>query len=650
MGRAFKELGVDGFSKVPTLARQLLDIRSIGVTVVIELTCVIESAELGRTDDNPTLVMDSAVLQRKPPEHESPIDSASLQFIENIPSLSRHLYEFARWALAETDAETFGEAIAELIRAGAANEAWQPVASFSLAKLAAYPPHPYEVLDKWMEQFDARSRSVFMARVSGHLYDVATLEELGVEFAVSRERIRQVEAKVRRILDGFLASDEALPVRWRASTLRRMLSVAAPMHTVEHLLTPPPDCNDHRGILLQMAGPYDRDHDWLTLRPARPYDPTSAILTQVDEVGRIDRDFAISKLMGWGLDDSLHERWLTRDSSVRLFNGQLVLWGSSIPDRLAFALADMGRPATVEEMVAHVGENRSRNSINNALAADPRLVRVSRTQWALSSWGLTEYSGIAESVRKLVEESGGSIDVAEVVHRMFKMFGAAESSTLAYCGAPMFVVDGKSLRLRTQSDGPYRYHPDSMRRTPGVFNLGPLRVGRFLEVDRNLLRGSGTGLTHAAGSILRVEVGAHLVFADRHGDKVVITFPETSFMGPSIGSVRRIAERLSATEGDYLTLVLDRSDMTMSSCLTDLKGQSPDWEVIGKLTGIATPVGLNALANALSCNAGEVRSVLRKRGDAVVLDLLPKPETSASLDDALAALEDHIEDEPGILP
>ena len=46
-------------------------------------------------------------------------------------------------------------------------------------------------------------------------------------------------------------------------------------------------------------------------------------------------------------------------------------------------------------------------------------------------------------------------------------------------------------------------------------------------------------------------------------------------MGPSIGSVRRIVERLSAEEGDYLTLVLDRSELTVSAWLTDIKGQLP---------------------------------------------------------------------------
>ena len=646
--KAFREAGAESHLKVSMLAREFLSIREVGMSILNDLTCVIESAELGRTDEGPTMDLHDVALQLEAVEYEH-LD-ALLQIAEGISSFSGHLCEFARWAMAESDAQTFGEAISELIREGAPNEVWKPVASANLTDLAAHPPHPYEVLDKWMEQMDTRSLAVYMARVSCQPDDIVTLEELGAEFGVTRERIRQIEAKIRRRLEGFLASDEALPVRWRASTLRRTLSVAAPVHTVEHLLTSPPGCNDHRGVLLAIAGQYDRYHDWLTLRSARSDDPTSVILTQVDEVGRIDREFAASKLTEWGLDVSLHERWLTRDGTVRLFNGQLILWGSSISGRLAFALADMGRPATVDEIVTHVGENRSRNSINNALAEDPRVVRVTRTHWALASWGLTEYSGIADSMRKLIEESGGSIDVDAVVHRMHKMFEVAENSILTYCGAPMFVIEGESLRLRTQHDGPYRYGPDLLERTQGVFSLGTMRLGRLLKVDRNLLRGSGTALTYAAGSILGVEAGAHLSFSDLHGDKVDITFPETSSMGPSIGSVRRIVERLSAEEGDYLTLVLDRPEMTVSACLTDIKGQSPGWDVIGRLTGIATPVDQDGLAKALGCSSGEVRRVLRARGDADVLDFLPKSESSAGLDDALAALENHVEKVRGSLP
>ena len=294
-------------------------------------------------------------------------------------------------------------------------------------------------------------------------------------------------------------------------------------------------------------------------------------------------------------------------------------------------------------MMLHVEENRSRNSVSNALAYDVRFSRVSRTEWGLASWGLPEYAGIAESIRNLIEEFGGAINIDVLVHRMSRMFGVAENSTLAYCSAPMFVIDGALLRLRTQHDEPYRQDPDSIRRTPGVFHLGPMRLGRLLKVDGNMLRGSGTILTHAASTILAVEVNGHLSFSNGHGDTVDITFPETSLIGPTIGSVRRIAERLSAKEGDYLTLVLDRPTMTVASILTDLRGRKPGWDAIGRLTGIDPPVDFDTLSGALRCHAGEVRRVLAARGDDEVLDMLPKFESSGALENALLALEAYVE-------
>ena len=176
-----------------------------------------------------------------------------------------------------------------------------------------------------------------------------------------------------------------------------------------------------------------------------------------------------------------------------------------------------------------------------------------------------------------------------------------------------------------------------------------MRLARLLKVNFDILRGSGTTLTNAAGALLGVEVNAHLSFNNQHGDRVDITFPETSLMGPTFGSIRRIAERLSAKEGQYLTLIIDRSNMTVTGQLTDLSNQSPGWDVVGSLTGINAPVDLDDLAQALRCNAGEVRSVLSARGDDDVLAFLPKSESSAGLDDALAALEDHVEQVRGSL-
>ena len=152
-------------------------------------------------------------------------------------------------------------------------------------------------------------------------------------------------------------------------------------------------------------------------------------------------------------------------------------------------------------------------------------------------------------MRTLLEEREGTISIHEMARQMELTFGVARSTTAAYAMAPMFVTEGKLLRLRTRNDEPFRSDPDLTRRTPGVFDLGPTRLGRSLKVDKGMLRGSGTVLSHAAGAILGVEVNAHLTFTNRYGDEVDITFPESSLVGPTIGSVRQIVERLSVKEG-----------------------------------------------------------------------------------------------------
>ena len=260
--RAFREAGEDDFLQVPMQASQFLRIHSVGVTTLNELTCVIESAELGWTAEKPTVealqsaerlaafnsvgvttlneltrVIESAELGWTA---EKPIVEA-LQSVDRLAAFNGHLCQFARWAMAETDARSFGEAVIELIQTGATNEVWESIAWVNLTDLSTQAPHPYAVVDKWVEGMDPRFQTIFRARIPFQTDGVTTLEELGGRFGVTRERIRQIEAKLRRRLTRFLASDAALPVRWRAATLRRMVGVAAPLDVVEHLMKSPPE-------------------------------------------------------------------------------------------------------------------------------------------------------------------------------------------------------------------------------------------------------------------------------------------------------------------------------------------------------------------------------------------------------------------------
>ena len=137
---------------------------------------------------------------------------------------------------------------------------------------------------------------------------------------------------------------------------------------------------------------------------------------------------------------------------------------------MAFALADLGRPATLEELMSHIGENRDQRSVSNAMSLDPRLVRVYQnpTRWGLASWDLPVYKGVANSIRDLLEESGGPIRIKDLVQQIRRTFNIKETTIWTYCGsAPMFVTEKGLVRLRTKKDGPYRLDPDSIRQVQG---------------------------------------------------------------------------------------------------------------------------------------------------------------------------------------
>ena len=648
VNRAFLARKSETFLIAPFFLHQFLALHSVGPMTYIDLACVMESVEVDSQGSeracqlNGTEYLSIGQIPMSGPYFEGTVNQAALEIIQESSPLTAGMHQFAKWALAETQATTLGDALAEILIRPTGTRAWASVASIRLAELISPPAHPYEIMDSWSMTQELRSRTVFWARVSESI-PRATLQELAAEFGVSRERVRQVEVRVRRAFQRFLSEDESAPIHWRAESVGQILGVAGKLNTVEEKLTSPDHCRDYSKVVLDLAGPYVREKGWYVLESALQDEPTPRILGQVDEAGRIDFELASQCLTEWGLDTVYHHDWLTRNGDIRHFNDQLVHWGTSVNDRLVFALTDLGSPATIDELMRHIGEDRSRLSAVNAAGSDARLVRVSRTHWGLSSWDLPEYAGTAYAMRSLLVEAGGSMSIDEVVLKMSRTFQVSEGTTRTYCQCPMFVTKGNTIRIRTQEDEPYKLNVESIDRATGVFHLGSGRVGLLLKVDHNMLRGSGTMLPRAAGAILQVDVNANLEFSDRLRNVVMVTFPETAFMGPSLGSIRIIAENLSVAEGDILTLALDRSSMSVGAAATKPDGLYPSWETVSRLTGIAGPVNMTKLADSLYCPVGDVRERLKERGDLEVLDALPKPKASHKLADALSMLQSQVE-------
>ena len=485
----------------------------------------------------------------------------------------------------------------------------------------------YNILDSWIGEMGDRERDVFLRRFVVMHNERKTLQELGDHWNVSRERIRQIERNAYSKLDRFTASPQGEEIRALADELRVALGLARPLSSLDSVFGVGMWGISYSGLFLRLAGPYRvLPRGWVVLKSDESRDPTRMIRDSYDEHSRIDSDFASLKLDEWGLDRSLHEAWVTSDGRIRSINGHLVRWDTNVTDKLAFALFDIGHPCSIDSLMSHVGWQGSRGTAINGISGDDRFVRVNRSDWALKSWGFPSYSSIAMSIRSVLLSEGKPMQISDVMDRLVDDLNVNRYSVYSYLFAPMFVMDNGWVRIRGD-DEPYNYERASLHNAPGVFRLGVQRVGLLIKVDKDLIRGSGRALTFAAGKILGLGVNDRIVFNSEDGFDLRLKFLPTSNMGPSMSSIRVLAERYGAEIGDYLTLILDRSDMSLKCRMTDAGQSESSWDMVSRLTGVVTDSsgdnGVSAFARALDCEVGDVVKILSGRGDDVVVSALP---------------------------
>lgn len=586
-----------------------------GVGTLLDLLCVLESAEL---DDWRRLTVFREPLTA---------DAGAGQRRTWMTPGQRCLYDLASWALSETEAVTLGEALSRLGDMEPAPSEWVNLTELPLRDLTDLPPHPYDYLESWASRLPDREHLIFKRRLALPRGEKTTLQELGDELGITRERVRQLKKILFEDLLEFIASDAGRPISWRLDTIRRMIGFIAPAGPVEKLLAPPEGCRDYLALFLRLAGPYSCTDGWLILESAFAADPTSSILDMADEFGRIDMTAASEILVQWGLEDQFHLAWLTRRDQVIIFKNQLVRKRGPLAEKLALVLDDLASPSTAETLSTIIRDefrfDRSVDTIKNVLSNEDQFVRVTRTAWALASWGLPEYKGIVALISDLLEEFG-PMPVEGVSERMEVDFEINRNSTSRYCyQTPAFIVEDGWVRLRREDEA-YVYEDVFVRKAPGVFALGEGRVGLLFRVDQDVMRGSGRQLGKAAGAILGLALNDRLVFADPNGLPLRVAFPDNSLPGPSMGSMRVHAEAAGATSGDCLNLVLDRARMSVEVTATRLEDHEPGWPLVARLTGVDPDAGLDGLAAALQCDPTEVESVLHDRGDNAVADALPR--------------------------
>ena len=641
------------FSEDPLFCRDVLSMYGLGIKSLLELLCVIESAEsgerrsteLGKDRDSHRDAEEITMTRSQFEYLERRIAAnASEHAVGQISTPSLLLRTFSSWALAETTAVSLGDALHMALGESLLSEEVTQFFDIDLKEITSIPDHPYSLIEDWLRTLTERERVIFIFRLFPSENQRFTLEDLGAQFSVSRERIRQIANKLSRQFEAFLKGLSGRPIRWRCEHIRSKIGVAAPKDQVDHLLAAPEGTIDFRPVLVSVAG-YESQSEWFVSKTGKYADPVACIALMADKHGCIDEERLTDALNEWGLHRDLHERWMLRSSGVqKMPSGRFYLNGTSIGDRMVANLADIGYAVTVDTLMEYRNEEKSVYSVRNVVASDPRIVRVSRSEWGLRDWDAPQYESVAAAIRDLLIQDGRSMHINEITLRLKEDFSVAENTVRTYCAiAPMFVCDGHSVRLRKNNE-PFLYEEGLLgdKSGVGVFHLGNHRLALLLEVDADMERGSGRRLSMAAGALLSLQPNDELAFVDSTGIEIKVTFPESSLIGPLLGSVRSVLEFTGARRGELLTLIFDKNNMSFSARATEGKLHENHWGLVARLTGIEAESGLDGLAEALKCNGNSVRAILSKRGDTVVRDALPEVSSSPDLDEALSNLEEQL--------
>ena len=583
------------------------------------------------------------------------IDAASTREETSAWELLKSPFEMsiqnlARWALQETGSLTIGEAIDSVSDGLSPPDIAMILTDIRSSPLEAHalPFDPSAmVLSTVLGELGEFDQRVILKRILCEA--PPTLEELGREIGVTRERVRQIQVRAEERFRTILGTEACRPIAWRAHSLRNTLGSCAPMshplviEALGHAVRGEQEHSDaFRVLLLQEGGPFNVENGFLTT--FRLKELAKSLEEIADEFGVIDLSEALALMSARGIRKEFIEAIIQQSGHFRLWDQSLLVWSGSGVEKAVTMLSLRGSPATIEEIIEDIGENYSDRSLQSRISEDPRVTRVNRHQFALREWGYEEYSTIAEAISAQIEKDGGESIVNDVVAQVSAGFHVRPSSVRMYAEAPMFLIHDGRVRLRNVGEGLVISHDISP--CQGVYALGPDQIAYLMEVDGEVLRGSGHSIPQALATRLGVSPGMKFSYSGDYGE-IVLSWPSTSATGPSIGSTRRYALGAGCETGSRMRLTFNVPDRKVSVHPVTFEKAFllPSAAATLEITGIRAATGDEeiALASAIGVQRTELRRALINRGDEFLLPLLPEQsvptDLGAALDELVKALD-----------
>jgi hypothetical protein len=246
-----------------------------------------------------------------------------------------------------------------------------------------------------LNSFRATELLVLLARPLA-LANAPTLAELGQSLGVTRERVRQIEARGLKKLQEALNRPENLPLYTRAHQFAARFGPACPvifllashpfiLATAEEAITD--DVAEAR-LLLWIEGPYEIKGGWLVRAPYEELLRKSAeLLDELTSKGGVPYEQAVAALARLEIIDAFRGAWLSDLRGFRILEGQFVRWRGTLVDKVETVLRRYGRPMTRAELWKAIGRS-SPSVIARPALSDPRFTRSSLKHIALREWGL----------------------------------------------------------------------------------------------------------------------------------------------------------------------------------------------------------------------------------------------------------------------
>ncbi|MBS3695254.1 sigma factor-like helix-turn-helix DNA-binding protein [Rhodococcus qingshengii] len=439
--------------------------------------------------------------------------------------------------------------------------AWKRLESMTATSVTGQsePPDGAALLDRALRDLDHRAISILRDRMFGDSPE--TLERIGSKLGVTRERVRQIEAKARNTLLAALDISNSSPIALLGEAARRTIGELLPLDLLLSdipALAHPVDSIDQPAwrVLDRIDDAYEIADGWCaspTIEAARAATGTRlAESTDAYGVTRVDAvDFM--DVEDEQLRHQFTARWL--ESCGYRIDGDFVFTRTqSVQDYAASILSVVGSPMSADEIVSRFAVERSIASLRNVLAIDDRFTKIDRDRWALAEWGIDGYSNIRTVIRQQLAKNGGSVNLETLVDWITSKYSVSPSSVIAYASATPFETVDRIVRI-TSRTREVRKTPRQTHRMFRWSNEWAIRIA----VTKDHLRGSGSVAPIAVATILDLQPGETVQLSSDLGPQSVTW----TGIQPHFGTVRRFLLEQDVAIGTEAFLVIN-DDRTFS--------------------------------------------------------------------------------------